>query len=242
MKKLLTGLLCGLMVLTVSTGCDNNADSNGGNNTKVDKINNEINYFEIEGKKIYLTKDLEQFVMQLKGLGCTLSAEYTNLTGQLEIDDINSKDNQFYSIESQGMGQIVSVECPGEKSYDTISMSLFLEMTEQADGTDQNLGLYVDRPIRTWGITSSNRNAIVGGDKISITLGDEPNTSDLKDIEKALGTDYETETDRHDRINSVIYENSNKEYNYDFTIKYPSNSGTSGQYITMAYIKEKGVY
>lgn len=240
MKKVLTGLLCGIVALTVATGCDNaSTGSTGGSNTKVDKINNEINYFEIGNKKVYLTKDLEQFVMQLKGLGCNLSAEYTNLTGRLEIDDINSKDNQFYSLESQGLGQIVSIECPGEQSYDSINISLFLEMTEQSDGTDQNLGLYVDRPIRTWAISSSNRNAKVGGDKISLTIGDDPDTSDLKDIEKALGTNYETETDRKDRISDVIYEESGKKYNYDFTIKYSSNSGTTGQHITSVYVKEK---
>ena len=240
MKKVIAGLLCGIIMIGVATGCDNaSTGSTGGSNTKVDKINNEINYFEIDNKKVYLTKDLEQFVMQLKGLSCTLSAEYTNLTGQLEIDDINSKDNQFYSLESTTTGQIVSIECPGEQSYDDIDMTLFLEMIEQPDGTDQNLGLYVDRPIRTWAISSSNRNAKIGGDKISITLGDDPDTSDLKDIEKALGTNYETETDRHDRVSDVIYEDTGKEYNYDFKIKYPSNSGTSGQYITIAYITEK---
>ena len=240
MKRVIAGLLCGIVMLGVATGCDNDSiGSTGGSNTKVDKINNEINYFEIDNKKVYLTKDLEQFVMQLKGLSCTLSAEYTNLIGQLEIDDINSKDNQFYTLESQGSGQIVSIECQGEQSYDKVLISLFLEMTEQSDGTEQNLGLYVDRPIHLWGITSSNRNVIVGGDKISITLGDDPNTSDLKDIEKALGTNYETETDRYDRISDVSYEEAGKEYNYDFKIKYPSNAGTSGQYITMAYIKEK---
>lgn len=240
MKKVLAGLLCEIITIGGATGCESGSiGSTGGSGTKVNKINNEINYFEIDNKKVYLTKDLEQFVMQLKGLSCTLSAEYTNLIGQLGIDDINSKDNQFYTLESQGSGQIISIECQGEQRYDKVLISLFLEMTEQPDGTEQNLGLYVDRPIRTWGITSSNRNVIVGGDKISITLGDDPDTNDLKDIEKALGTNYETETDRNDRISDVIYEESGKEYNYDFKIKYSSNSGTSGQYITMAYIKEK---
>ena len=74
-KKLFLSLMCGVLVLGLATGCSSNSD----NITNVNKIDNEINYFEIDNKKIYLTKDLEEFVLQLKGLGCNLSAEYTNL-------------------------------------------------------------------------------------------------------------------------------------------------------------------
>lgn len=237
-KKLFLSLMCGVLVLGLATGCSSNSD----NITNVNKIDNEINYFEIDNKKIYLTKDLEEFVLQLKGLGCNLSAEYTNLNGKLEIDSINSKNSEFYSLESQGSGQIVSIECPANESYNTISMSLFLEMTEQPDGTDQNLGLYVDRPIRTWSISSSNRNAIVGGNKGTLLLGDEPKSSNLKDIENLLGKNYEYETDRHDRIEDIEYENEGKPYSYDLTVKYASNSENAEQRITYFSITENAYW
>jgi len=235
MKKIVLSLVCGILILGIATGCGNSSLGGSGN---VNTIDNEINYFEISNKKIYITKDLEEFVMQLKGLGCNLSAEYTNLTGQLEIDDINSKDNKFYSLESQGSGQIVNIECPGEQSYDSITMSLFLEMTEQPDGTDQNLGLYVDRPIRTWSISSSNRNAKVGGSKGTLLLGDDPSSSNINDIEKLFGKNYEYDTDRHDRIEEIEYENEGQAYSYDLRVKYASNSDNTGQRITYFSITE----
>lgn len=233
-KNLIFSLMCGVLSIILITGCS----SDNGNNTDVTKIDSEINYFEIDDKKIYLTKDLEDFVLQMKGLGCNLSAEYTNLDGKLEIDSITSKDSEFYSLESDGLGQIVRIECPADKSYNTISMSLFLEMTEQSDGTDQNVGLYVDRPIRTWSISSSNRNVIVGGDKGTLLLGDDPNSSSLKEIEKLLGKNYDYETDRHDRIEDIEYENEEKPYFYDLRIKYDSNSDSTGQSITYFSVTE----
>jgi len=227
-NKMFLNLMCGFLgVCLITTGCS----SGNFNNKKITKIDSDIDYFEINGKKIYLTKNFEQFVLQLKGLGCNMSAEYTNLNGKLEIDDINSKDNLFYSIESKTNGQMVDIECPGDESYNSIDLTLFLEMMEEDDGTRGDVGLYVDRPIRQWKIFASNKNAVVGGKKGRLIIGIEPEFSDLKDIENILGKDFEFEKDNKDRIDDIKYNNENKTYSYNLLLSYTSNFEQEGQHI-----------
>ena len=71
-------------------------------------VDSEIDYILFKDKKIYLTNDLEDFVLQFKGYGCKFQAEDSNISGSFEIDNINSKDHAFYTLTG---GHIFEISC-----------------------------------------------------------------------------------------------------------------------------------
>lgn len=200
MKKRLMLIILVIAVLVV-TGCSNS----GLNSTNVEKIDSKVDYILFRNKKIYLTESLEDMVLQFKGLGCVFQPRFDS-DFEIQIDEINSKNNEFYSL----TGDVVSfkVECPYKDSKYPATLTVMFEHTSD----DEEKKMYIDRELGYWSIFSLKENVKVSIDGKELLFGEDNDVvvSKLNDAISILGDDYETERFTDDIIYSI------GDYEYSF--------------------------
>jgi len=200
MKKVLL-ILSSLFVAFILTGC-NTEKTTIQNSTNVNILESEIDYFVFRNKKIYLTKNLEEYVMQFQGMECKLNRN-------LDIDNIKSKEHGFYQLEEE----IFNITCPNaEIKYPASSTIMVDSMNWDESGIKS-----VDREAYYWGIYGASSEGIdvyFEGEKITING---KNTSKKSDVIKVLGSNYEYEESiSFSGHYDLIYEINSMEYKFSF--------------------------
>ena len=182
------------------TGCGA-GDLSDSNKTNIDLLDSKVDYFVFRDKKIYLTKNLEQYVLQFQGLECKLNRN-------LDIDNVKSKDHGFYQMKDEEF----EIECPRvDIDYPGDS---FVMVDRKYDQSELNS---VDLDIYYWRISGGSSESITmyaGGKKIII---DGENASNKDDVIKAFGDDYEyEESDSFKDYYDLEYELNEFEYDFSF--------------------------
>jgi hypothetical protein len=215
MKKRLIKIVLVLMILVVS-GCSNS--TLGTSNIK--KIDSKVDYVLFRNKKIYFTENLEDMVLQFKGLGCVFKKNYGNDLN-IEIDKINSKDNEFYTL--SGRDNMFDIECPIENMKYTMNTTIMFESAS----TEEEKNKYVDRKLGYWDIFSLDENVKVSIDKKILSLGDYNDNivSSSKDVINILGNNYEIDRFSKD----IVYQIDEYEYSFDVSTSSDKINGFSVQ-------------
>lgn len=205
MKKSLF-LILGIVLLTgLCTGCGNNASVV----TNVDKLDSKIDYFVFRNKKIYLTNSFVDYVLQYKGMGCKLNTEGTGIAGNINIDDINSSDHEFYNLSTERGSIIVGVECYEDDEYFPASFSVGFEY-------DLEETLLKNKKVDYWNISPKGENVKVYFDGTELSFGGDGKESTKEDVKKMLGSGYEENTYYDNDIDITI---DNIHYAFSFSEK-----------------------
>lgn len=183
MKKYL-GLILSVILLTgLCTGCGN--DNSGA--TNIEKLDSKIDYFVFRNKKIYLTNIFVDYVLQYKGMGCQLNTEGTDISGNINIDDIDSSDHEFYNLSTERGSIIISIDCYEGDEYFPASFSIGFEY-------DLDETLLKNKKVDYWLISPKGENAKVYFDGTELSFGGDGKDSTKEDVKKMLGSGYEENT------------------------------------------------
>ena len=201
MKKIVNMLLAFIVVLGLS-GC-NSLDNK--EKINVDVLESKVDYFVFRNKKIYLTEDLEQYIMQFQDFECKLN-------GSLEIDNINSKEHKFYQL----IDDSFEITCPSLEIADTADYYVIVRsMTFEEDDVKS-----IDREIENWRISGGDDEGIeiyIDGKRVVV---DGENASTKSDIIDIMGSDYEYEESLSVRgYYHLIYEFDGIQYEFGFNKK-----------------------
>lgn len=173
-----------LFVTLFLVGCNVNVSDS----KNIKKIDSKIDYILFRDKKIYLSDNFNDFVLQFKGLSCKLNALYaSNYFDKINIDDIDSKEHVFYDISTDGSNtNQVAIECDVEGSYFPSTFNMWFEYDNEVGEV-----LYSEREMDSWSI-SPNENIDVYIDGKKISYGDDDKSIvTMNDVEKILGKNYE---------------------------------------------------
>lgn len=192
------------VLLLFLNGCSSNEPK-----IKIDKLSSKVDYFLYRDKKIYLTKNVEQFVLQFKGMSCIAKGVGSNISSEFSIDNINDKNHAFYTMKG---GNEIEVRCPSDNYSYSPSFSIYLKSKD-----DYN----INRDIRKYSISTTDEplEVIISGKKLIFADKKDDNKSTFADLKKILGTNYEYEADNTssillNKIDKVIYEDNNYEYTF----------------------------
>lgn len=207
--------ICLLLILIISslcilTGCNKLELSSDKN---ISKLDSKVDYILLRNKKIYLSENFEEFILQFKGLGCDFKAEGSNVPGVIKIDEIDSDSHEFYdlSTKSSYAGYDTKVECYIESNYSPTEFSLMFT-TES-----YNEGLYKNKKIDYWSIYPKEEITLyINGGKLTYG-GDKEITK--KNVVKVMGDNYKEEDSSIHTIEYVI-----EEFRYRFLLS--SNDNT----------------
>ena len=197
-SKIIISLLVAIIILT---GCNKSIN---GQSRKITPIDSEIEYILFRNKKIYLTKNLEDFVLQFKGNECKMKAEGSNISDSFEIDNINSKDHAFYTLNG---GYTFGVSCFTDGNISEAKFNGYLEQN------DKN---YVDREIKEWYINSLQEVIkIKTKNHGTLIFGDDNNHETIDSIKSKMGEPSSIKKDyRGKRIEKLVYNISNYELSF----------------------------
>lgn len=202
MKKILIICISIFMVLNL-TGCDSN--NKGSHN--IDVLDGELDYVLFRDKKIYLTENSEQYVLQFQGLGCKLNRN-------MDINNITSKEHKFYQLSEDDF----DITCPDLEIQYPADFGAMLDIEEYYDNTMHTLNS-VDGRIYYWsfgGGIDESLYAYFNGKKI-VVYGE--NASNKDDVIKVMGSDYEYEEENNFPWNGwfdLKYTINDLEYKFSF--------------------------
>ena len=112
------------VLLLFLNGCSSNEPK-----IKIDKLSSKVDYFLYRDKKIYLTKNVEQFVLQFKGMSCIAKGVGSNISSEFSIDNINDKNHAFYTMKG---GNEIEVRCPSDNYSYSPSFSIYLKSKDDS--------------------------------------------------------------------------------------------------------------
>lgn len=169
MKKILVICIAMLFIFNL-TGCSSD------DNVNMDVLDSKLDYVLFRDKKIYLSKNLEQFVLQFQGLKCKLNRN-------MDIDNITSKEHKFYQLKDDDF----DITCPSLEIKYPADFSVMLDVYD--------VDYSVDGEIYHWTLSGGIDESLIAffnGKKIFIN-GDD--ASSKEDVIKVMGKDYEYEED-----------------------------------------------
>lgn len=198
MKKI---LFVGLMFLTLLNLVGCTTDSK----IKIDTLDSELDYIEFRDRKIYLTSDLEQYILQFQGLKCKLNSN-------LDIDNITSKEHKFYQLKDNNF----DITCPDPNIKYAADFGIMLKL-KPSESNSLYKSNSVDGNIYYWSLSGGLDEELVvkfNGKKIIIN-GKKPSSKD--DVIKIMGKDYEYEKSISIKgWYDLNYEISDIEYSFAF--------------------------
>lgn len=190
-----------LFVLILLCGCEK---TESGRNLK--SVDSDIDYISIRDRRIYLTDNFEDYVLQFQGLGCKFQAKDSNTKDSFEIDNIKSKDHPFYTLTG---GYAFNISCPVTGNVSSADFDGYLEQTA---GTN-----YIEKTIVKWRINSLEEVIkIKTKNHGTLIFGDDDNHETIDSIKEKYGEPSKVETSYINGIENIIYEGTN--YDLDFIV------------------------
>lgn len=201
-KKLVLCLLCGLTILSITTGCNNKENSN----INFEILDSKIDYIVIKNKKIYLTRNFKDFTLQFRGLGCTVKGEYQS---EKDIDSIDENDPTL--IESVVTNYIKCYDTDERKWGESVNISMHTYTKYQGDIND----------IYYWNFSSTSALFDLHINNKTLLFGyGGRNPSTPNELIEILGNNYKEESDAFSSVNYKYKEGTNE---YSFRIDKENN-------------------
>lgn len=196
-KKIFLSVICVLMVLIITTGCNNNEK----NKVNVNVLDSKVNYILIKGKKIYLTRNFKDFTLQFKGLNCLVNGEYQD---QKEIDSIDENDATL--TQSARTNYITCYNTDERKYTEEINISMHTYTEDQGDINE----------IYWWRFSSTKGLFDLQINNKTLSFGTHDRIPSKKDnMLDVMGSNYETEAGHFDTTYYSYFEN---EIEYEFGV------------------------
>ena len=158
-----------ILSISLLCGCSKNNDYS----KNIDILDTQVDYFVIKDRKIYITKDIKDFTLQFKGLGCKIKPKYDE---EIDIDTI--KENNDIFVNSNGEK---TIECYTSDDYNNIEVFMY---TYEKDQKNPNEIYFMS--IRSYGDPCD---IVMDNKKLSIGK----NPSSLDDVLNIMGNNYEIE-------------------------------------------------